>query len=104
MALWLIRSRNAEDEAAALKHGLVVIGFTDVANLGTARNMKEFQLFCQRALAGKSPSFVSHILSQLWAFRTRIKLANPLIGTIVTTVADFEMGATLPDGGFDLRE
>ncbi len=73
MALWLIRSRNAEDEAAALKHGLVVIGFTDVANLGTARNMKEFQLFCQRALAGKSPSSVSHILSQLWAFRTRIK-------------------------------
>ena len=31
MALWLIRSRNAEDEAAALKHGLAIIGFTDVA-------------------------------------------------------------------------
>jgi len=40
MALWLIRSRNTDDEVAALEQGLAIIGFTDVANLGTARNMK----------------------------------------------------------------
>jgi len=79
MALWLIRSRNAEDEAAALSNGLAVIGFTDVANLGATRNMKEFQLFCQRALAGKSPGSISRTLNQLWAFRSRIKQGDLLL-------------------------
>jgi restriction system protein len=73
MAVWLIRSRNDEDENAALEVGLALIGFTSVGNLATARNLKEFQQFCERALAGKSPTSVVRMVAQLWAFRGRIK-------------------------------
>lgn len=112
MALWLIRSRNAEDDAAALDQGMVLIGFTDVANLGTARNKKEFQLFCQRALVGKSPGSVSRILSQLWAFRGRIKQEDLVLmprqhrgGVAVGKIAGpYEYRDGLPGGSRHVRK
>jgi hypothetical protein len=40
----------------------------------------------------------------LLPFRTETRLANPLIGPIVTTVSEVELGVELPDGAFALRE
>ena len=44
------------------------------------------------------------VSGMLLPFRTSIQLANPLIGTIVTTVSEVELGAELPEGAFELRE
>jgi hypothetical protein len=40
----------------------------------------------------------------LLPFRTEIRLANPLIGPIVMTVTDCELGVELPEAAFELRE
>ena len=44
------------------------------------------------------------VSGMLLPFRTKIELANPLIGTIVTTVTDVELGVELPEGTFELEE
>lgn len=40
----------------------------------------------------------------LLPFRTETQLANPLIGPIVTTVEEVELGVELLEGAFELRE
>jgi CubicO group peptidase (beta-lactamase class C family) len=40
----------------------------------------------------------------LLPFQSSVQLANPMIGTIVTTVDEFELGVELPEGTFQLKD
>jgi len=44
------------------------------------------------------------VSGMLLPFRTEVEVANPFIGTVVTTVTDIEVGVELPAGLFELRE
>ncbi len=44
------------------------------------------------------------VSGMLLPFRSEVEYANPLIGTIVTTITEVELGVELPEGAFELRE
>ncbi len=111
MALWMMRAPNSEDEAAALQQGLAILGFTKVPNLGTPRNFKEFQLLCQRALAGESTTAIARSSNQLWAFRSRLKQGDLILSprhkrggvAIGKVTGPYEYRAGLPGGSRHVR-
>lgn len=66
-------------------------GMTHIENMGRIGHRMDFGDF--RDVSGV-----------LLPFRTEVLLANPLIGPIVTTVSDYELGCELPEGTFELQE
>ena len=43
------------------------------------------------------------VSGMLLPFRTEIHYSNPIIGTVVATIDDVELGVELPEGTFELR-
>ena len=66
-------------------------GMTTLDNLGRVGQRVNFSDF--RDVSG-----------MLLPFRTEVEIANPFIGTIVTTVDAVELGVELPEGTFELQD
>lgn len=76
--------------------------------LETGRLVREYGMTTLEGLGrvGQRVTFSDFrdVSGMLLPFRTEVVIANPFIGTIVTTVDAVELGVELPEGTFELKE
>ncbi len=75
--VWLVRAgKHGEDEDAALKNGLAIIGFTEVPDLTPARTFDEALAIVRRALPDAADKRIRNLASQLDMFARRIQVGD----------------------------
>ena len=80
MTLWLVRAgRFGERETLALEQGLSVIGWDELPDLSAVASRQELEELVRTAYPDAGKGRVANWVGQLWAFRERIQVGDPVV-------------------------
>ncbi len=80
MTVWLVRGGKAgETEAAALEHGLAIVGWNALPDLANAKTREDLDQMYQRALPEAGDGRRANHVGQLWAFSKRIAIGDVVV-------------------------
>lgn len=74
MAVWLVRAgQRGEQENFALEHGVAVVGWEELPDLGSVKSREELEAICFQTYPDAKRNTIINWVGQLWAFTNRIQ-------------------------------
>ena len=78
--IWLVRAgRNGEQEAAALEHSVVAIGWDELGDLSTVKDKERLLELFEETYPNSKPKAIENKANQVWKFRSEIKVGDIVV-------------------------